>query len=72
MQEKIHDLFQDRYLFVKRRLKSSERKQLLFITRGLPQLRKLRERVSKKCFGLNSTDHEMDHRHTDHGFTRLG
>ena len=36
-------MFQDRYLFVKRRLKPSERKRLLFITRGLPQLRKLRE-----------------------------
>jgi hypothetical protein len=43
MQEKIHDLFQERYLFVKRRLKPSERKRLLFITRGLSQLRKLRE-----------------------------
>jgi hypothetical protein len=43
IQEKISDLFQDRYLFVKRRLKPSERKRLLFITRGLPQLRKLRE-----------------------------
>ena len=30
-------------MFVKRRLKPSERKRLLFITRGLPQLRKLRE-----------------------------
>ena len=43
IQEKIRDLFQERYLFVKRRLKPSERKRLLFITRGLPQLRKLRE-----------------------------
>src|SRR6266849_6541678 len=43
MQEKIRDLFQNRFLFVKRRLKPSERKQLLHITRGLPQLRKLRE-----------------------------
>jgi hypothetical protein len=43
MQEKIRDLFQERYLFVKRRLKPSERKRRLFITRGLPQLRKLRE-----------------------------
>lgn len=43
MQEKIHDLFQERYLFVKRRLKPSEHKQLMVITRGLPQLRKLRE-----------------------------
>src|SRR5205823_12515974 len=43
MQEKIRDLFQERFLFVKRRLKPSERKQFLHITRGLPQLRKLRE-----------------------------
>ena len=43
IQEKISDLFQDRYLFVKRHLKPSERKRLLFSTRGLPQLRKLRE-----------------------------
>jgi len=43
IQEKISDLFQDRYLFVKRRLKPSERKRFLLITRGLPQLRKLRE-----------------------------
>jgi len=30
-------------LFVRRRLKASERKRLMQITRGLPQLRKLRE-----------------------------
>src|SRR5712671_4309246 len=43
IQQKISDLFQDRYLFVKRRLKASERKRLMYITRGLPHLRKLRE-----------------------------
>jgi len=43
IQEKIRDLFQERFLFVKRRLKPSERKRLVHITRGLPQLRKLRE-----------------------------
>jgi Transposase len=43
LQEKIRGLFQDRFLFVKRRLKPSERKRLVHITRGLPQLRKLRE-----------------------------
>jgi hypothetical protein len=43
MQEKISGLFQGRFLFVKRRLKPRERKQLLRITRGFPQLRKLRE-----------------------------
>jgi hypothetical protein len=43
IQEQISDLFQDRFLFVKRRLKPSERNRLLVITRGLPHLRKLRE-----------------------------
>jgi hypothetical protein len=43
LQEKISDLFQDRFLFVKRRLKPSERQRLWWITRGLPQLRRLRE-----------------------------
>jgi Transposase len=43
MQQKISDLFQNRFLFVKRRLTPSERKRLLHITRGLPHLRKLRE-----------------------------
>jgi hypothetical protein len=43
IQEKIRGLFQERFLFVKRCLKPSERKRLVHITRGLPQLRKLRE-----------------------------
>ena len=43
IQQKIRNLFQDRYLFVKRRLKPSERKRLMLITRGFPQLRQLRE-----------------------------
>jgi hypothetical protein len=43
IQEQISELFQDRYLFVKRGLKASERKRFMHITRGLPQLRKLRE-----------------------------
>jgi hypothetical protein len=43
IQQKISDLFQDRFLFVKRRLSGSERKRLLYITRGLPHLRKLRD-----------------------------
>ena len=42
-QDKISGLFQGRFLFVKRRLKPSERKKLLQITQGLPQLRKLRD-----------------------------
>ena len=43
IQETISDLFQDRFLFVTRHLTRSERKRLLYITRGLPHLRKLRE-----------------------------
>jgi Transposase len=43
IQEKIRDVFQHRFLLVKRRLKPNERKQFLHITRGLPHLRKLRE-----------------------------
>ena len=43
MQQKISDLFQDRVLFVKRRLTRSERHRYMPITRGLPQLRTLRE-----------------------------
>ena len=43
IQQKISDLFQDRFLFVRRHLTRSERKQFMDITRGLPQLRTLRE-----------------------------
>jgi hypothetical protein len=43
VQQKISDLFQERFLFVKRHLKPSECKRLFSITRGLPHLRKLRE-----------------------------
>jgi bifunctional DNA-binding transcriptional regulator/antitoxin component of YhaV-PrlF toxin-antitoxin module len=43
MQQKIRDLFQERFLFVKRRLSGSQRKRLVHITRGLPHLRKLRD-----------------------------
>jgi hypothetical protein len=43
MQQQITNVFQHRFLFVKRRLTSAERKRLGSITRGLPHLRKLRE-----------------------------
>jgi hypothetical protein len=43
MQQKISDVFQERFLFVQRHLTPSERQRFLHITRGLPQLRKLRE-----------------------------
>ncbi len=43
IQQKIRALFQERFVFVKRRLKPSEHKRFLHITRGLPHLRKLRD-----------------------------
>src|SRR6266446_2098926 len=48
IQQKISDLFQNRFLFVKRRLTPSERQRLMRITRGLPHLRKLREIMELK------------------------
>jgi hypothetical protein len=43
IEQKVGALFEHRYLFVKRTLSRSERQTLLWITRGLPQLRVLRE-----------------------------
>ena len=79
MQEKISDLFQDRYLFVKRRLKPSERKRLLFITRGLPQLRKLRELMEqvyalfdRRCRTQTALDNLTKRRQRLNRFKHLG
>jgi len=43
IERKIGDLFEHRHLFVQHHLKDAERKTLRRITRGLPQLRKLRD-----------------------------
>ena len=43
IQQKISDVFRERFLFVKRRLTQAERKRFLHITRGLSPLRQLRE-----------------------------
>ena len=43
LQRKIADLFEHRYLFVQHTLTVAERRTLLRITRGLPQLRTLRD-----------------------------
>src|SRR5439155_6516488 len=43
IERKVGDLFAHRWLFVRRRLTASERATLRRITRGLPQLRRLRE-----------------------------
>jgi hypothetical protein len=43
MQQKIRDVFPERFVFVQRHLTPSERQRFLHITRGVPQVRKLRE-----------------------------
>jgi hypothetical protein len=43
IERKVGDLFAYRYLFVQRQLTASERAALRRVTRGLPQLRRLRE-----------------------------
>jgi len=48
---KLGALFEHRYLFVQRRLSRSERRTLQRITRGLPQLRVLRE-LMEQVYGL--------------------
>jgi hypothetical protein len=47
IEEKIGALFEHRHLFIRRTLSPSERRTLLRITRGLPQLRALRELVEE-------------------------
>jgi len=42
IEQKVGDLFEHRYLFVRRQLTASERAMLRRVTRGLPQLRTLR------------------------------
>jgi hypothetical protein len=41
--QRVADLFENRYLFVRHHLSKAKRQQLLRLTRGLPQLRRLRE-----------------------------
>ena len=45
--QRIADLFEHRYLFVRHELTKAQKKTLLSITRGLPQLRALREIVTE-------------------------
>jgi hypothetical protein len=47
IQSKIGALFEHRYLFVQKELSAKERKKFLEITRGMPELRKLREFVEE-------------------------
>jgi hypothetical protein len=47
IQRKVGDLFENRYLFVQRHLTAAERATLQRITRGSPQLRRLRETMDE-------------------------
>jgi hypothetical protein len=47
IQRKVGDLFDHRYLFVRRHLRAAERATLRRITRGAPQLRRLRELIDE-------------------------
>jgi hypothetical protein len=51
LDQKSADVFTHRHLFVKHHLRQAERKTLLRITRGLPQLRKLRE-IMEQIYAL--------------------
>jgi hypothetical protein len=50
-QRRINELFENRYLFVTHHLSASDRRTLQRITRGLPQLRVLRE-IMDQVYGL--------------------
>jgi hypothetical protein len=56
---KVGDLYRHRHLFVKRRLTPAERKTLRRITRGLPQLRRLRE-IMDEVYALFDRRCRMD------------
>jgi hypothetical protein len=43
LKERIAELFEHRYLFARRKLSATQRRQLQHLTRGLPQLRRLRQ-----------------------------
>lgn len=45
--QRVADLFESRYLFVRHQLTKAQRQQLLRLTRGLPHLRKLRETMDE-------------------------
>jgi Transposase len=49
--QRISDLFENRHVFVRRHLSSSQRRTLLQITRGIPQLRTLRQ-IMEQVYAL--------------------
>jgi hypothetical protein len=79
LEQKRADLFTHRYLFVKHHLSKSERKTLWRITRGLPQLRKLREIMEqvytlfdRRCRTPTALDKLAKLRRRLQRFTQLG
>ncbi len=79
LEEKRADLFTHRYLFVQHHLNKSERKTLWRITRGLPQLRKLREIMEqvyalfdRRCRTQTALDKLATLRRRLRRFTQLG
>jgi hypothetical protein len=78
LQAKIADLFEHRYLFVQHHLTESERTTLQRITRGLPQLRALRDitdeiyRLFDRRCGTDTALAKLAHlRQRVHRFTQL-
>jgi Transposase len=79
LEQKRADVFTHRYLFVKHHLRQSERKTLWPITRGLPQLRKLREIMEqvytlfdRRCRTQTALDKLAKLRRRLQRFTQLG
>ena len=79
LDQKRTDLYQHRYLFVQHHLSQSERKRLWRITRGLPQLRTLRELMERvyalfdrRCRTQTALDKLAKLRRRLQRFTQLG
>ena len=77
--QKRTDLYQHRYLFVQHHLSHSERKRLWQITRGLPQLRTLRELMERvyalfdrRCRTQTALDKLANLRRRLQRFTQVG
>jgi len=79
LEQKSADLYKHRHLFVKHYLSKSERKTLWYITRGFPQLRKLREIMEqvyalfdRRCRTQTALDKLAKLRRRLNRFTHLG
>jgi hypothetical protein len=79
IEKKIADLFEYRYLFVKRHLTASEKRTLVRITRGSPHLRALREVMDevyrlfdRRCRAATALERLAKLRRRVRRFTRVG